>query len=191
MPWQPGQPVCIQIVLPSASASGIPMQGLSFFGVPWFEAAAGVLLQATPGGSVQRGWWRRSGRGHGGCGWLRRFLCLLRLLRYLRHWSGRGLRGCGWLRRFLCLLRLLRYLRHWSFGSCRLWSLLFCLLRLFLFLGCRRPRAHEHKAQRHGGKKPHASSRRQGSSCQPLPSPSAPLLWEGEEMKGASNHDGR
>jgi hypothetical protein len=31
------------------------MHGLSFFGFPGFEAAAGVLLQATPGGSASEG----------------------------------------------------------------------------------------------------------------------------------------
>src|SRR3989304_5557772 len=55
IPWQPLHPVCIQIVLPSATASGMPKHGLSFFGVPKFEAAAGVLLQATPGGNASAG----------------------------------------------------------------------------------------------------------------------------------------
>src|SRR3990170_2074578 len=62
IPWQPLHPVPIHIVLPSANASGMPMHGFSFFGVPKFEAAAEVLLQATPGGNASAG----GGAGAGG-----------------------------------------------------------------------------------------------------------------------------
>src|SRR3989304_10300770 len=68
IPWQPLHPVPIHIVLPSATASGMPMHGFSFFGVPQFEAAARVLLQATPGGNASAGGGAGAGGASGGVG---------------------------------------------------------------------------------------------------------------------------